>query len=337
MATILSNTEIVKEIGLPVDIADRLLVEQGTTFAATANEVITALVNKIVYQRIESMTFDNPFKKYDGYPITYGDTIENVYIDRVLGYEFDKDATDPFSKAASNVKSMYAKINYEMQYQVTIEDALLRRAALNEHGFANLVDGLLSRLVTDRSVDEYLATIIALNNSDIYAKGFETVDISTLTDDAEKMGAVTKKIVNVSHDMMLPSIDNNKLGVLNVTPRERLLLIIKQDLLDSINLDYLTGLYNLNKVDMMGTIIPVRSFKAVVNTASGETLTPSEKGDDIDFVIIDTKGFDNHVALQDGGMIYNPKGKYTNHFTNLWKVISYRYDFQARAFKLKRA
>ena len=51
-------------------------------------------------------------------------------------------------------------------------------------------------------------------------------------------------------------------------------------------------------------------------------------------MVIDTKGFDNHVALEDGGMIYNPKGKYTNHFYNLWKIISFKYFYNARAFKL---
>ena len=335
MATALSNSEVIAAIGLPSDIATTLKTAQGDTFKAAANQFITAIVNKIVYQRVEKMRFNNPFKKYDGFPVNYGDTIENIFVDKVNGYKFNKDATDPFAKTGPVVKSSYVSINYEMQYAVTIEDSLLRRAVVNEYGFMNVINAILASLVTGRSVDEYLATLIMLNNTNIYAGGFEDVDVSGATTDKDKMAIVTKKIVNVSHDFMLPSVDNNKKKVLTVTDKSDLLLVIKQSLLDSINLDYLTGLYNLNKVDMMGEIIPVRSFKAVVNTGSGDPLTPSENGDDIDFIIIDSKGFDNHVALEDGGTIYNPKGKYTNHFTNLWKIISYRPDFQARAFKLK--
>lgn len=335
MATVLSNSEIVASIGLPQSIVTSLQTAQGDEFSATANQFIGALINKIVYQKVESMDFDNPFKKYDSYPVNYGDTIENVFVDKAQGDKFNKDATDPFAKTGPTVKSLYASINYEMQYPVTIEDSLLRRAALNEYGFMNLINAILKSLVTGRSVDEYLATIIMLNNSNIYANGFETIDVtgeSTLTG---QMGVVTKAIINTVHDMKLPSVDNNKMRVMQSTSTAHSLIVMKQSLLDNINLDYLTGLYNLSKVDLESKIISVRSFMAVVNTLNGDTLSPSSTGDDIDFIIIDDRGFDNHVALQDGGMIYNPRGKYTNHYSNLWKIISYRYDYQARAFKIK--
>lgn len=333
MATVLSNEQIVTAIGLPSSIVTDLQTAQGDEFKAVANQFLTALVNKIVYQKVETMKFDNPFKKFDGYPINYGDTIENIYVDKAMGDKFNKDATDPFEKTAPTVKSMYATINYEMQYPITIEDKILKRAALNQSGFMNLTNAILKSLITGRSVDEYLATIIMLNNEDIYAKGFETVSVSALGETA-KAKAITKKIASVVRDFALPSIDNNKLGVMNVTSPDHCLLIIKDSLAEDINFDYLSGVYNLSKVELGAKIIRVRSFKAVVNTLSGQSLTPNEKGDDIDFVILDDRGFDNHVALEDGGTIYNPRGKYTNYFSNLWKVISYRYDFQARAFKL---
>lgn len=335
MATVLSNSEVVASIGLPQSIVTSLQTAQGDEFSATANQFIGALVNKIVYQKVETMDFDNPFKKYDSYPVNYGDTIENVFVDRAQGDKFNKDATDPFAKTGPTVKSLYANINYEMQYPVSIEDSLLRRAALNEYGFMNLINAILKSLVTGRSVDEYLATIIMLNNSDIYANGFESLDVTGETTLTGQMGVVTKAIINTVHDMKLPSIDNNKMKVMQSTSTNHSLIVMKQSLLDNINLDYLTGLYNLSKADLESKIITVRSFMAVVNTINGGTITPSSTGDDIDFIIIDDRGFDNHVALQDGGMIYNPRGKYTNHYSNLWKIISYRYDYQARAFKIK--
>lgn len=332
--TILSNSEVVTSIGLPESIITDLQTAQGDTFTAVANQFLNALVNKIVYQKVERMVFDNPFKKYDSYPINYGETIENVFVDKAMGDKFNKDATDPFAKVAPDVKSLYVSINYEMQYPVTIQDSLIRRCALNEFGFMRLIDAILTSLVTGRSVDEYLATIIMLNNSDIYANGFEMIDVAQIATEKEKYAKVTETLVGVYHDFALPSIDNNKRRVLQVTSPENTLLVIKQSVLDKIDIVFLAGLFNLSKVDMMKKIIPVRSFQAVVNTLSGDTLTPGVNGADIDFVIVDERGFDCHVALEDGGFIYNPRGKYTNHFSNLWKVISYRQDFQARAFKI---
>ena len=341
MATILSNTEVIAELGLPADIGTQLRTAQGNDFEPVANTFLSALVNKICYQRVEGFAFSNPFKKYDGFRIDYGETIENIYVDTILGYKFSDGKTSeegydsPFKRAPNNVKSAYVSINYEMQYEVTIEYAVLKRAVLNEYGFASLADAIIQSMVQRRSVDEYMATIIMLNNSDIYANGFEELDVSGLSTDAEKWGAVAKKMVSVVNDMALPSVDNNAAGVLQVTPKERCLMVVKQSVLDSINMDFLAGVFNMSKIDLIKKIIPVRSFMAVVNTANGDDLTPGTLGDDIDFVIVDEKGFDNHVALQDGGNIHNIRNKYVNHYDNLWKIISFRKDFQARAFKLK--
>lgn len=322
----ITNEQVITYLGLPNDTITKLQTQQGTQFQATANQFIEALINKIVYQMVDKMDFSNPFKKYDSYPVEYGDSIENVFTDLPKGYTFDKDATDPFTKKVSDVKTLYATINYEMQYEQTIQDTLLRRACVSEYGFMNLINSLLATLNTSRDIDEYFATITMLNNAEIYANGYEAIDISSTTTDEQIADLLTHKIVDVVTDFALPKKTNNKLKVMNVTPKDRCLLVIKQKLLNMINLDYLTGVFNLSKVDLLNNIITVDSFQ--VQKENGEVV-----GENIDFIIIDEKGFDNHVALQDSGMIYNPKGKYTNHFTNLWKIISFKYYYNARAFK----
>lgn len=327
MSNGLTNTELVGFLGLPTDIITRLQTEQGDTWTATANQFLDALYNKIVYQSVASLDFENPFKKYDSFPVNFGDTIENIFVELPKGYKFNKDATDPFAKAKPSVKSLYATINYELQYETTVEDALLRRACLSEYGFMNIIDTILRQLQNAMSLDEYFATIGMLNNEDIFAKGFEEVEKPTDASDSDIGELVTKSIVNAVGSMKLPSTTNNKVGVMTTTPENRILLIIKQDLLNTINLDFLAGVYNLSKVELVKNIIPVASF--IIKDDEGEDV-----GEDLDYMIIDTAGFDNHVALQDGGMIYNPKGKYTNHFYNLWKIISFKYFYNARAFKL---
>lgn len=329
--TNLTNTEVVAALGLPASIVEKLATAQGDEFTATANQFISALINKIVYSKVDRMEFSNPFKRFEGYPVKFGDTIENIFTEVPQGYTFDKDATDPFAKKVPSVKVLYATINYEMQYCTTIQDKLLRRAALNEYGFMQLIESILANMGTRKSVDEYTATIRMLNNEDLYADGFEDLDVSELSTATEKYKAITQKIIDVVSDFALPCADNNALRVLNVAKKEDIVLVIKQSLLNHINLDYLAGVYNLSKVDLISRIIPVRSFK----TIAPDTTDAAEVGEDLDFIIVDSKGFDIHPALEDSGMIYNPKGKYTNHFTNSWKVISYKYFRNARAFKVQ--
>lgn len=332
----LTNPELLEYLSLPADLLTELQTAQGSSYSAAANEFLSALVNKVLYQQVATMEFTNPFKKYDGFPINFGDTIENIFVELPVGYKFNKDATDPFTKAVPAVKALYASINYELQYETTVQDSLLRRAAVSEYGFMNLIDSILSTLAKSMSFDEYKATIAMLNNEDIYAGGIEEVEKGA--DKTETAKIVTQTIIDTVTSFSLPMTSNNKAGVLNACRPEDCLLVIKYGLLNSINLDYLTGVFNLSKVDLVKNIIPVDGFK--VARPGDEAQHEADfvlEGEDIDFVIIDSRGFDNHVALQDGGMIYNPKGKYTNHFMNLWKIVSFKTFANARAFKLVEA
>ena len=152
---------------------------------------------------------------------------------------------------------------------------------------------------TRKSVDEYTATLNMLNNADLYADGIETVDCSSELSASEVYKKVTQKIVDTVTDFSIPCASNNKLKVLNVTAKSDVLLIIKQPLLNHINLDYLAGVFNLSKVDLIGQIIPVRSFKVVQDNVDSEhpSADPTAVGEDIDFVVMDRKCFDITIAL----------------------------------------
>lgn len=321
----LTNAELVEYLGLPADIIDDIRTAEGSTFVAKTNEFLEALYNKVIYSRVDSMQFSNPFKKYDSYPIKFGDTIENIFVEMPKGYKYDKDATDPFTRKVPSVKALYASINVELQYETTVYDSILRRAALSEYGFMNIIDNILGQLSVAVEVDEYFGTIALLNNEDIYAEGIQ--ELLKGATDTETAGIVCKKIVDTATDFALPKTTNNKTQVRNVAPVSRQLVVIKDKLANQINYDFLVGLFNIDKVGSMPEIIRVDTFK--VEDDEGNWV-----GDDIDFIVIDTNAFDNHVALQDGGMIYNPKGKYTNHFYNLWKLYGFKYFYNARAFKL---
>lgn len=332
MSEFMTNAEVVDYLGLPQSIITDLQTQQGNQFQSTANQFLSALVNKICYQKVDKFGWVNPFKKFDSFPVNYGDTIENIFVELPKGYTYDKNATDPFAIKVNDVKTLYATINYEMQYCATIYDALLRRACLNEYGFSNLVTSILGSLTDGKNIDEYFAEISLLNNINLYpdngTNGFKELDVSGLATSQEKAHDITAKIVDLVSSFAIPSTKHNKLGLMQVSNRDDILLIIRRDLYNMINLDYLTGVFNLSKVDLISRIMVVESFK--VKDSEG-----TEHGEDLGFIVLDTRCFDNHIALEDGGLIYNPKNKSTNHFMNLWKIMSFKYFFNAEAYKVK--
>lgn len=336
----LTNPEVIGYLGLPKDIMEKLGTAQGEEFQAVKNQFLNEIINKICYQVVDRFGWENPFRKYDSFPVNYGDTIENIFVELPTGYGFDKDATNPFGKVKNQVKVSYATINYEMQYKITIEDSLLRRAVLNEYGFMNIINAILSSMTTAKNVDEYFATLRMLNNPELYGNSevdvtdpdnpvylFAEIEIDASATAKEKAEIVTKQIVDDWSSMILPKTTKNALKVMTASGKDNLLLIVRRDILNSINLDYLTGVFNLSKVELLSKILTVDSF--VTKDSEGTTY-----GEELGYMIIDTRAFDNHVALQDGGLIYNPQGKYTNHFLNLWKIISFKRFYNAVAWKL---
>lgn len=325
----LTNTELIKYLELPEDIIDDLKTLQGNQFTAKANEFLSALYNKVIYSRVFAMDFENPFRKYEGYPIEFGDTIENIFVEVPKGYKYNKDATDPFGRVNPVVKAFYASINVQLQYETTIYDVQLRQACLNRYGFMNIIDTILAQLAKAVNIDEYFQTLALVNNENLYRDGFEEIEKGS--DDAQTAAKVCKKIVDVCSSFRHPMTSNNKAGVMQVANQSDLIVIMKYGLKNSINMDYLTGLFNLDKVGDIPTIITCDGFQVAQDDGNeGLELV----GEDIDFIVMDSKAFDMHTALRDGGMIYNPKGLYTNHFYNLWKIMSIKLFYNMRAFKL---
>lgn len=336
---LLSNSVINKYIALPEATYNSLKVAEGSEWSTSANAFLEAIFNKLVYQKVNTFTFVNPFRKYYGAPIKYGVGIENIYVDKIMGRVFDRNQTDPFEKNENRVLATYAKLNYEMQYAVTVEDAELRKAVLSEYGEAQLANTLTGRLSGSSDIDEYLATIIMLNNPDNFAGGFETIDVSGEDTPSGVAHAVSKKIGEVYRDFKLPSIDNNKLHVMNASRPEDILIIIKSSLMNDLDYDYLAATYNLSKAEIKAATLEVRSFRAAINVIQNNqivTISTEERGDDLDFMIIDTRGLDLHDALRSFAPIYNPRGMYTNTFHNVWACMQFNSAMQARAYKIQR-
>ena len=329
-----SNEQVLKALSLPNDILTQLQTAEPETFPNNKNKILTAMFNKVYSIIVDIMDSDNPFSKYYGAPINYGDTLENVWIELPEGYNFydNPNSIDeggsPFKKANPSIKTLYATINFTMQYKTTITDVEFRKAVWSATGFEDLVNKIISSLPISATLDRYFATIGMLGNANIYANGIQDVEYTT----GNEGKVATQTIVDYGTNMTFPNTKNNKLAVMNRTPKDRLLLVIKQSILNKINLDFLSGVFNLSKVDLISMIIPIETFSVKYKNAGGEVV---ETADNIDFAILDTKGLDIHNSLTSSGLLYNPEELYTNHYYNVWDIISYKYFYNARAFKLK--
>lgn len=279
------------------DVADAIL-----TYQPAKNDVLTALYNKIALTIINSMEFENPFARFRRADINYGDTLEDIFVDLPEGYEYNATDTNPFAQTTPDVKALYHTINKQLQYEQTIWDAEFRRALRSPYGLDSLVTRIVNTLNVASRVDDFLIAKEVLSQESSMGKvvylgaetGVAATDGKTLLD----------AIKNASAGMKFPSRQFNQQGVMNDTPMDRQVLVINSKYKNIVDLDVLAGVYNLDKVDFKTQIIEIDGFAE----------------DDIVAVLMDEKFLNFHYALQDGGLIYNPKALATNHFWNSWSI-----------------
>lgn len=271
------------------------------------NNVLTEIINKIAFTIIRSNEYESIFSSFRGRDIVYGDTIEEIQPTIPEGYDPRAVSTDPFSKTQPSVKACYHTINSEMQYKQTVTDVEFRRAVRNAEGLDTLVNSVISSMTSAMEMDDDLKCLEIISNTGVYGQvvymGAETGN------DETDSKTLLKAIKRVSGAMRFASNRWNFLRVLKQLPKRKQVLIIRADWKEKIDLDYLAGVYNLNKVELEQRIIEIPEFLGLDNAVAS---------------VISEDALSYHKSLQDGGMIYNPQGvPYTNHFLNSWGVFTF--------------
>lgn len=328
MAKNITNAELINAI-LSSEYGDRIPQATQTNLSDVANailnyepaknSILNALYNKIALTIIDSMDFENVFDRFRKADINYGDTLEDIFVDIPEGYEYDSGATDPFAQVTPNVKALYSTINKQLQYEQTIHDAEFRKALRSPYGLDSLVTRIVNTLRVASRYDDYLIGKQLLTNEEAYGK---VVYLGTPTGVSATDGKnLLTAIKQNGSAMRFPSREYNQQGVMTATPMSKQVLFIRADLKNIIDLDVLAGLYNLDKADISQMIIELDNFNSEDSA--------------IACALVDEDFLRFHYALQDGGMIYNPKALATNHFWNSWSINTVSLFKNAVLFKFE--
>lgn len=133
-------------------------VEALWNYRPLRNEFVDALVNRIGSVEIKSKTWTNPLATYKRGMMQWGDTIEEVYVDILKAKRYDPSSSfeDVWKRNPPKVYSNFHTIDRQDYYEVSVNDALLKRAFLSEYGLQDLVGSVLERPYTSDYFDEYL-------------------------------------------------------------------------------------------------------------------------------------------------------------------------------------
>ena len=303
------------------------------------NEFVPALVQKISYTQIERRLFRNPLSVLDGDEIPLGGIGEEIYVNPVVGRRFNvDDFAGLLAKYEADVKVQYHPINSDVQYPLTITRAKIKDAFKSWEDLNAFIEANTNALYNGAYIDRYNMT------KDLIACAYKgnnvQVQVITAVTDEDTAKAFIKDIRTKFLNFQTPTDKYNaweKVGgygraIMTFTPKEDIVVIIRNDILSQVNVDVLATAFNMDKADLLGNVIGVNDFD-VYESVKGEDGIIRRNlvydGSKIACMIADKRWFRIRNIELEMDEFYNPNNRTWTYYLN--DVRAYNYSLFANA------
>lgn len=305
-----------------------------------ANEFINALVNRIALVRVQSATFNNPYKHLKKGYLEFGETVEDIFVGiiKAVKYDAEKAPSREFKRTLPNVQSVFHLTNWRVMYPITIEKQALRRAFTSADGVTNLISTIINQVYTAAEYDEYLLFKYLLIKAISHGKVFpQSIDTSN-------MNSVAVAFRGKSNLLPIDMTGRfNESHVQNNTAIDNQCIFMDADFNAKFDVEVLASAFNMNKAEFIGKLHLIDDFSSFDNerfeaireestgleevTAEELTLMKNVKG-----VLLDEEWFQVYDNLFEFNETPVGSGLYWNYWLHCWKTVSYSPFANAIAF-----
>ena len=295
-----------------------------------ANQFINALVNRIAIVRMQSATFNNPYRALKKGYIEFGETVEDIFVSIAKGVDFDpeKGKSREFKRTFPDVRSAFHTMNWRVMYPVTIQDEDLKQAFLSLEGVQNLIAKIVDAVYTGAEYDEFLLFKYLMIKAISHGK-MKPESIGDGTDLKESAVAFR----GISNLLPFISSDYSEAGVKTNTPKDRQIIFMDAKFNAQFDVNVLASAFNMDKADFMGRLFLIDNwtsfdnerFDVIRENSDGiEEVTAAELAllANVKAVIVDENWFqiyDNNNKFTEK---YVASGMYWNYFYHTWKTVS---------------
>ena len=276
----------------------------STSYAIKKQEFLNSVVNKIGKQIYSSTAYSNPLKRIKRGFIENANDIEEIYIARAVGYDYDATGAGALDRVKPSVKTQYHQVDYAKDFQVTIHDKQVRKGFTTKEGVSKLANEIMESLHTGAEYEEFTKCIEILDTiatSSKYKK--EVADV------VDKTSAInfTKELKKTIKKMGLRSTDYAT--VENHCKSKNMILFLNMDWSVELDVEMLATAFNMTKQELNDcTIIEIPELTTNKNTRA---------------ILCDERAlqiYDTYYGLEPQR---NAKGKFTNHFLSTEKIFSW--------------
>lgn len=294
-----------------------------------ANEFMTTLLNKLVKSVVHTKLFENPLKGLKKGTKPLGDTIEEIYNNFLKGENFNSEGSDLLTRKLPDTKTVYHRMNYQLQYPITVTREGLSKAFASYDALESYITNLINTLYNSAELDEFM-NVKQLIKSALTKNAMKVVTLdSDPAVDGEQAGKDFIKAVKTTSELMVfPSADWNgylsaqtkdKKAITTFSRKTEQILILDAATNTSVAVDVLASTFNMSVAEFNDT------RKIVIDTFPDE---------DVRAVLVDEAFFQIYDDLFTITSFYNGKGLYTNYYLNVWQTLAYSILVNAVAFKI---
>ena len=274
------------------------------TYAIKKQEFLNSVVNKIGRQIYSTTAYSNPLKRLKKGFIENANEIEEIYIARAVGYDYDPNGTGALDRVKPNVKTQYHQVDYEKDFQVTIQDKQVRKGFTTKGGISRLANEIMESLHTGAEYEEYTKTLELLDTiatSSKYKKVVsDIVDNQTSKDFVKELRKTIKRMGRRSTEFATYE---------NHCKPSQMVLFLNEEWSIEMDVEMLATAFNMSKQEIQEcTIIEI------------PTLTKNTK---TKAILCDERAlqiYDTYYSIEPQR---NAKGKFTNHFLSTEKIFSW--------------
>lgn len=313
------------------------------SYSLLKNSFISALINKVFMTRFWSKAWENPLKMFVDSNITYGYTIEDLYVEASDAVDYtahfeggSSECDDIFKLVDNKVYANYLSINFEKKFKTSIKDFDLRRAFTSEYGLGDMIGQLMTKNIRGLYRLEYNLLKDMLTK---YLSGLSKFDVGMGVDGSKTQfiqdSQVTKVVGTTTKDLIENLLLNiriygeqfefesdkyNSAKVMQFSPMSDTVIVTTPQVYGHID-NYLAKTYNEDRVKILNKIILIDSLPDVNVIKSGDEGGTSYTSDKPIALLMDSKLLQLKPSLLEMREIENPNALAKNYFLHFHGLV----------------
>ena len=234
------------------------------------NEFVSNLINRIALTIIRNKSFSNPLAMFKKGSVPLGTDIQDVYKNRAVAEQYALNntemaklltITDPDTHVA------YYRRNRQDLYTKTIAREALQGAFVSWDKFEEFIQSITTSLYSGNYIDEFKYTKDLIDGA--YNQGKVITQVVSKPVDESTGKAFLKQLRALYTKMSLPSTDYNAYSLMSGsskkittwTDKDRMVFIVTADVMASLDVDTLAGIFQLSKGDILQRTVVVDKFE----------------------------------------------------------------------------